>query len=176
MIQPTEKSGIYSFKTFNSPKPSLTDIQSYHVDKKEVYFNFHEENSGNNWFSDRLNLGIGEKIQVCIEKKPSIGLGNINTAIEDSKYMLELEEDWDDEGGMPIDEVTFERASDFLLGYAEWLLDNKNVVIQTPEISPGPENSIDIHWRLENYRMLINIPSNPQKQAGFYGDDTNKWK
>ncbi|MFQ5677782.1 MAG: hypothetical protein ACE5G1_17970, partial [bacterium] len=49
--------------------------------------------------------------------------------------------------------------------------DETSRVIPTPKITPGPNGSIDILWKSANYRLLINIPDNPKKQASFYGDN-----
>jgi len=98
-------------------------------------------------------------------------LKHIGEAIEGSKKILELAEDWDDAGALPIKKTTFKRASIFLINYSTWLFNNFKFAIETPQLSPGPDGSIDILWRTKYYRMLINIPQNKDQQAGYYGDD-----
>lgn len=100
-----------------------------------------------------------------------IQLYEIKKSIDDAKYMLDLEEDWDDEGGMPVDKNTFIRAIKFLINYSVWLLRNQSIFLVPPQIHPGPDGSIDILWRTKNYRMLINVLPNPERQFEYYGDD-----
>jgi hypothetical protein len=40
-----------------------------------------------------------------------------------------------------------------------------------PQIGPGPNGSVDLHWKQDNWELLINIPSDKSEQASFYGDD-----
>jgi len=43
--------------------------------------------------------------------------------------------------------------------------------LPSPKIQPGPEASIDLHWKMERFELLVNIPNDPSKPATFYGDD-----
>jgi len=92
-------------------------------------------------------------------------------SIEKSKYILELEDDWDDEGSPAYDKATWIRAIEFLYNYTKKIYDETGKIIDPPKISQGPEGSIDILWKTESYRLLINIPQDPKKPASYYGDD-----
>lgn len=97
-------------------------------------------------------------------------LKTIIDAIEKSSYLLSLDNNWDDEDGEPIDSETWQNSANFLLDYAIWVFDKSGICIQTPKISPGPENSIDILWKSLNFRLLVNISQ--KEGATYYGDDT----
>jgi len=96
----------------------------------------------------------------------------INEIIDNSKWILELEEDWDDEGSCEYKRETWERACLILRN----IMIDSNLQDRTtiPEISPGPNGSIDIHWKAERFELLINIPDEKDKPASFYGDNYTK--
>ena len=95
----------------------------------------------------------------------------IRREIERSKRILQLEDDWDGQGSPRYSEEVWRRAIDCLLRYARYSLREGDSVIPTPRIDPGPEGSIDIHWKQQQFELLMNIPSDPNLPAGFYGDD-----
>ena len=90
--------------------------------------------------------------------------------IEASHAILELELD-EDEAQAPYAEETWTRAVAFVRRNAQWVWDTFSRVVDLPEILPGPDGSIDLHWDYPAYEMLINIPADPANKAGFYGDD-----
>src|SRR5690606_14135138 len=87
----------------------------------------------------------------------------VANVIEESKYLMELKDDWDGEGGGKVAFETWKKAISFIVDYSTWLYNNYQIVIVTPQISPGPESSIDLLWRSEQYRLLVNIPDNPEQ-------------
>ena len=94
--------------------------------------------------------------------------------IEASRSILDLPDNWDDQGSAGYTEAVWMRATDFLMRHAKWLYERHCLSVEAPDIGPGPEGSIDLHWRTDEYELLINIPASPQKPAGFYGDDYGK--
>ena len=99
-------------------------------------------------------------------------LRTLANEIEKSKYLLDLKEDWDDEGGLPIEFVTWKRAISFLVDYALWLYnDQQYFVIEPPQINSGPGSSIDLLWRNDKYRLLVNISEDSEKPIEYYGDN-----
>ncbi|MCH7808205.1 MAG: hypothetical protein IIB60_03175 [Planctomycetes bacterium] len=94
----------------------------------------------------------------------------LDKIIEASRAILELELD-EDEAQAPYAEETWTRAVDFLRRNTKWVWDTFSRVVDLPEILPGPDGSIDLHWDYPRYEMLINIPADPANKAGFYGDD-----
>lgn len=95
-------------------------------------------------------------------------LSSLNEIIEASRAILELDED---EPQAPHREETWTRAVEFLRRNTKWVWDTLNRVVDLPEILPGPDGSIDLHWNYPGYEMLINIPADPTNKAEFYGDD-----
>lgn len=92
-------------------------------------------------------------------------------ALQTAHSMLELPDDWDDAGSPAIQEQTFRRAGVLLILHAAIIWARFAVVMPTPRILPGPEGSIDLHWKTKRRELLINVPSDPQAPAPYYGDD-----
>lgn len=109
---------------------------------------------------------------VAWENLPS-RLEQIARVIRDSHDLMELE---DEEGIRLCDEATWQRAVTFLINQALWLLNEKRLIMQTPDIWAGPDQSIDLHWESSSYELLINVPADANQPAGFYGDDRGKLK
>lgn len=97
-------------------------------------------------------------------------LSPLDEIIEASRAILELELD-EAEAQAPYAEETWTRAVEFLRRNAKWVWDTLGLVVDLPEILPGPDGSIDLHWDYPGYEMLINIPADPTNKAGFYGDE-----
>ena len=107
----------------------------------------------------------------AVSQQLPLELQHLDVAIEESRELLERPDDWDGEGSPGYDEETWQRATGFLLANAVRLWNDYGVIIDAPEISPGPAGSIDLHWRSGRRELLINVPANPGMPAGFYGDD-----
>ncbi len=101
-------------------------------------------------------------------------LSEINKAIQESKYILDLKDDWDDEGSVGYDMSTWKRTIEFLLTLARNALNAFGVVIDTPKIYHGPNGSIDMLWKNENYKILVNFPKDGTQPASFYGNTASK--
>ncbi|MBI4661430.1 MAG: hypothetical protein HY735_21620 [Verrucomicrobia bacterium] len=43
--------------------------------------------------------------------------------------------------------------------------------IPPPKILPGPDGSIDVHWKTKTCELLVNVPAGSNQRADFYGDD-----
>lgn len=98
-------------------------------------------------------------------------LRHIAEAIKSSRKILDLKDNWDDEGSPGYTKETLERAIQFLTKHIKWLWENSGVRVEAPKILPGPNGSIDIHWECNQYELLVNIPDDPDVPATFYGDD-----
>lgn len=103
------------------------------------------------------------------------GRGKIHKSIQEeiasSRSILDLEDDWDDQGSPRYSEDTWRRACDFLLRQANFARANLGCELPVPKILPGPGASIDLHWKLPDFELLVNIPADATQPATFYGDD-----
>lgn len=96
---------------------------------------------------------------------------SILEVIEKSKWILALESDWNDECALPISNETWKRTTNFLEAHAKWMVGVFGIEIKAPQIGPVPDGSIDLHWKTEEMELLINVPTNLNSPATFYGDD-----
>lgn len=96
-------------------------------------------------------------------------LARIVGAIDDARGLTDLPVDWDDEGASPIAEQTFQRAASFLrttaMQLAVW-----GIELPAPQISPCSDGSIDLFWKDEAFRLLVNVqPGNAA--SDFFGEN-----
>lgn len=124
------------------------------------------------------HLRVGPQSKLIVVKLDSLQqvelpaeLGEIAQAIEESKYLLELSDNFAEEGAKACEFATWERAVRFLVEYSEWVFQSFHYVIDRPKIYDGPHGSIDMLWRTDHYRWLINFPEEYTQPASFYGDD-----
>lgn len=91
--------------------------------------------------------------------------------ISQARRILELEENWDGEGSTGYSEDTLNRAFAFLSTHVEGLWGKYGLSSPIPRIAPGPNGSIDLHWKQPSWELLVNIPEDANQVATFYGDD-----
>jgi len=101
-------------------------------------------------------------------------LKEITEEIEASKYMLSLEKGWDDNNAVPVPKATWSSAIKFLSEYVNYIFENFNIIIKTPEINPCPNGSVDIAWRTKKARFLANVRVEGNKMLVFYYGDLYK--
>ncbi|MBV9576521.1 MAG: hypothetical protein JO149_07845, partial [Gammaproteobacteria bacterium] len=98
----------------------------------------------------------------------------IATEIERSKYILNLKENWDEDGASKISEAVWLRSISFLLKYSLFIYKNFGPVIVQPEINPCRNGSIDLSWKTSKARLLVNITEEENNKAFYYGDLYNE--
>lgn len=98
-------------------------------------------------------------------------LKGISETITASRWILDLKEDWDEQGSPGYKEATWRRACDFLQRQANFARQTLGDELPVPKILPGPEGSVDLHWKMSRFELLVNVPDDPAKSATFYGDD-----
>lgn len=118
----------------------------------------------------RAPIDLGKTISVHKVEIPT-RLTSVISAIEDSWSLVELGDDWDDNGALGFTEQTWRRTAEFLVRFAVVLASEHNVLPRDVEILPGSNGGLDIDLRLENRELLITVPANPGTEARFYGDD-----
>lgn len=95
--------------------------------------------------------------------------------IEESRWILKLEKNWDDNGGLQISNELFEKTTEIIYKYFKFILEIDKCLIQYPSINPLPNGSLDFEWDLESARFLINFRFERGEILGFYyGDLHNK--
>lgn len=99
-----------------------------------------------------------------------IELSHIAEEIEDSKKILTLLNDWDEEGAIAPPISILMQSIHLLVSYSKWIFDNLDIIIASPTISAVPDGSIDMEWRTNKARLLINIKNNGNHEAYYYGD------
>jgi hypothetical protein len=94
----------------------------------------------------------------------------IRKAIDRSKAIQQLDDDWDDEGSEGYTASTWQRVADFVSAQAN-AARNSGLLIGVPVIAPADRGSIDIHWRNADCDLLINVPAQLQKPGTYYGSN-----
>src|SRR5436309_619007 len=100
-------------------------------------------------------------------------LNKVAEAIERSRGILELEDDWDGQGSAAYAEVDWARACGFLLANALLLFEREGVAVPAPRITHGPDGSIDMLWRRPDRKLLMNFPAEASEPATYYGRTTS---
>lgn len=98
----------------------------------------------------------------------------VQKEIQESKYILDLADNWDDEGSKGYQLSTWQRATSFLSNLSAKAWDSFRVTIDAPKIYHGPDGSIDVFWKTDKYQILANIPEDPSLPATFYGSNFKK--
>lgn len=113
-----------------------------------------------------FNVNDDVKLKIPISSKSLIAI------LEKAKYILRLEEDWDDEGAMPYSIDSWKAGAQFLISFYSWLHVNAKGSLHNPKMHHGPNGTIDIAWNEDNFRLFINIDK--ENNVGtFYSDTVN---
>lgn len=95
---------------------------------------------------------------------------HVREAIERSRGLLDLRDDWDGEGAAGYTIATWDRATEFILRAAQQALTRLGLRSPEPRLLPGPDGSIDVEWLSHDRRLYINVPPDGHLLS-FYGDD-----
>ena len=107
------------------------------------------------------NLGVIEAISEALDVE-----------IKNSRYILDLKENWDDEGAPAYKESVLNRAISFLKTHANAFYKIFSEPILAPKIWHGPHGSIDLCWmaRASKIALAITIPEAITDAVEYYGD------
>ncbi len=100
-------------------------------------------------------------------------LASLAQALDQSSELLELADDWDEQGSPGYQEATLERARHLVWTNTLRLWETLELSINVPRIAPGPYGSIDIHWKHGQRQLFVNVPAD-DKPATYYGDDRSQ--
>lgn len=118
---------------------------------------------------DKISYELPSGETIIISSK----LSELVAKIDDSKYLIDYRDE-DENGEVTIYELaTWVKAVRFLLFMADVSIQHNN--FPTPNITDGPDGSIDIHWESDAYRLLVNVPST-EEPINFYGDNHRSFK
>jgi hypothetical protein len=177
-------------------KPSFDSFVQIRTNQSE---SFNQESiyyPNNHWYEPRKPVGFSllgvKKIKseddLKVERNISIELfettvvfppqlKNIADEICDSLFIVDLQDDWDNEGAVAINKELYRDSIQFLIDYSLALFNIHNVVIEAPEINPCRDGTIDISWKTGNVRLLLNFRlNNGHSKALFYRDHYNNEK
>lgn len=125
-------------------------------------------------YYDKLSSDMSPLLTDVLINKSNNRLNNFLTNINESYSLLDLKEDWDGNDGSPPNQKTFQRMTNFLIWF-ENFLDRRNVSFPLkPNFSATNDGSIDIHFNNEKYEMLVNVSNNQEEGVSFYLDDLGK--
>jgi hypothetical protein len=92
-------------------------------------------------------------------------------ALQGSRALLELGDDWDGDGTRGFSEQTWRRVADFVARGTTQLLERNGIVTEDIEVMPASDGALGIDWRTATRELLVTVPADTSKDALFYGDD-----
>ncbi len=99
-------------------------------------------------------------------------LKHIAEAIIESKYILKLNDNWDDEGSSATDLKTYIKAINFVVKYSEHILNTPlQQVIDAPFIDIMRDGSISVLWDTDKAKFLIIFKKNENEFSYLYGEE-----
>jgi hypothetical protein len=96
----------------------------------------------------------------------------VEAAIDASRPLIELPEDWDGDGAYPITQATWDTAARVLRSAALTTHRRFRVALPTPRIAACRDGSIDLYWTTGTFTLLINVK--PGAASDFYGERADK--
>jgi hypothetical protein len=108
--------------------------------------------------------GSAERIDLSRVLQP------VDAAIEDSRHLTELPDDWDGDGSRGYSRAVWERATHFVRESAIRLLLNYGRRMEPPVFLPGSDGGIDVEWSVNDRNLIIRVPAEPDGKAEFYGN------
>lgn len=111
-----------------------------------------------------------ETLDVCGFRLPG-EFAQIGEAIEASRALLELGDDWDGQGTPGFSLEVWRRTVGLVVALAHDLRGKRELVVDDVQILPGEDGGLAIDWRTAKRELLITVPKNSGEEASFYGDD-----
>jgi hypothetical protein len=108
---------------------------------------------------------------VTLSTKIPQKLKHIELSISNAQSILNLTDNWDDDGALKVPVNVYNNAILFLKKYVLVILNDLKTVISAPEINPVKDGSIDLEWHTPQARMLINVKKD--EKIAYYGDNYN---
>jgi hypothetical protein len=93
----------------------------------------------------------------------------LENQIKESMYILDLQDNWDGENSKSYNIESWLAGVQFTIDFYLWLTKIYNGKFYVPKIYHGPNGSIDIMWRENDFRLFINIDA-PKNSGSYYSD------
>jgi hypothetical protein len=153
----------YSFKsTISNKHSSLSDWQEI---KKATWIKPELEVHTNQYNTLFINDDISLKIPITNKELESVLL--------EGTYILELKDDWDDEGSVGYTLESWKAGAYFIINFNKWIKGIFSGSLHLPKMHHGPKGTIDIAWHEDNFRLFVNIDFDNNKGT-FYSDTPKK--
>lgn len=94
----------------------------------------------------------------------------IEQRLIESRDHLPTESNWDDEGAVGIEPETFRLATRFLLKTVRAVRVRSGITLPPPQIGPCADGSIDLYWKTDRFKLLINLQPGEATESDFYGE------
>jgi hypothetical protein len=176
---------IENYLVDNKSRKNRSDISWCDYDSMQL-IGFNRDRNKENYFFDEkafkkelevIQLPKNQNIEIDLDGQAFImpfALKHIADEIEESKFIKQLDVNWDGENAKKIGLNIWASAVKFLIEYSTYIYKELNIIIEAPEINPCKDDSIDLSWRANKSRLLINIRLTEQKIiAYYYGDNYN---
>lgn len=153
----------YSFKsTLRNKTSSLSDWQAI---KKSTWIKPELEVQTTQYHSLIINDNITLKIPTTNKELESI--------LIEGKYILDLKDNWDDEGSVGYTIESWRAAAHFIINFNRWIKGIFSGSLHLPKMHHGPKGTIDVIWHEDNFRLFVNIDIINNKGT-FYSDTPKK--
>jgi hypothetical protein len=165
----------WGFETKKTKSSTKTELKNTLSDEWEVYSRFLCE-SGTHAATDRYSGAYSKLLSILqqsleLRKKGLNYVNQFQTLLKEADHLLEFEDDWDGNGSPGYSLETLQGAKDFLISIYSRIWSKHQAKPDLPKISPGPDGTIDLHWKTGHRELLINIPVGGKGFAEFYGDN-----
>lgn len=114
-------------------------------------------------------LGSSEGMGPSVAAPHPDPLDAIERELTYSYRLLDLPDDWDDEGSPGYGESTLLRAHTLIRGAVQRFVMQTGVDVPVPHIGAGPNGSIDLYWKRDGRQLLVTVPPAPEDLIGYYG-------
>lgn len=98
-------------------------------------------------------------------------LTHILEAINKSKEILSLDNDWDDEGANATNFKTYFKAITFVVNYSKYILETLKTVIDSPDIDIMRDGGVSVFWETAKATFLIIFKKNDTPYSYYYGNN-----
>lgn len=153
----------YSFKSTNLYKhPSVSDWQTI---KKATWIKPELDEQTSQYNTLVISSDISLKIPIANKELESVFV--------EGKYILDLKDDWDDEGAIGYTSESWKSAANFIINFNRWIKGIFSGSLHLPKMHHGPKGTIDVVWNEDNFRLFVNIDCINNKGT-FYSDTPKK--